>query len=292
MVPSDTLTIAPTRWYGTGDSWWLNEEDDPISQWEKLMPVYKRWGFNVARLAFYFSGAPIFEEAAFTRPLDMDELDKLLDYLYSNGVRSVVDYHLGAKNYIGSPQWMNDWLDLVQRFKNDKRIIAWELKNEPQPHSWYETITKREELLPVMMELVDKIRATGDRHTIVLPSPWYWGYKGRAEEFPDQYRRENIAISFHFWDHKETLEEALAKIHSIREEWQHWMAEGFMVWLGETGVHNFPNKYNTTWEDEREVFLYTIKACIEDGVAFNIWRYNKHPTAYDELLCPFKSGLI
>lgn len=260
-----------TEWYGTGSAWWDKNYDDPISQWSTLIPYYESWKFNTVRLGFIFPDSP-YREDRFTLPLDYEKLDQLLDYLYSNGLLAILDCHNTGDlfGYFGGPEWMNDWINLVARFKNDKRIAAWELANEPSKKwgTWHPSITTYYEFLQAFANCVDSIRALGDTHPVIYPSPYYWGF-----EFPQEPRRSNIIISFHSWNYVHTIEEALEIAQNLRNNWQYWMDQGFPIWVGETGVHAENNKYGTPWDVEAEKFLYVINACIEDGVGFNLWGY-------------------
>jgi len=233
-------------------------------------------------LAFYFPDVPLVKETPLTRPLNTDKLDQLLDYLYSNGIKAIVDFHLKADGWFGSPEWMTHWVNLVSRFKNDKRILAWELMNEVTKVTWHESITGSD-VLRVLTETVDKIRDTGDRHPIVYPNPTYWGYLGRAEEFPEEYRREKTILSFHAWNRERTLEEALEKAYQKREEWQSWLKQNFSVWMSETGVRPPNNSYGTPWDVETEFFRFIINACVEDEIGFNLWGYGTGPIENDIL---------
>jgi len=267
-------TIGPRvnpEWYGTGWGWWDKSFDDPISQWATLIPPYESWKFNTVRLGFVFPDAPYCEDWA-TLPLDYEKLDQLLDYLYSNGLLAILDCHNSenSSSYFGGPEWMDGWVNLVARFKNDRRIAAWELANEPSRKygKWHPSITTYYEFLQAFANCVDAIRALGDTHPVIYPAPYYWGL-----EFPQELRRPNTIISFHSWNYKYTVEETLEKAQNIRSQWQYWMGQGFPVWLGETGVHPETGKYETPWDVEVERFLYVINACIEDGVGFSFWRY-------------------
>lgn len=265
------------KWYGISEDWLLqygNQPLRPIEAWTALIPRLKSWGFNVARLAFRFPDAP----ATSYNVLNLDLLEQILTLLSENGIKAVLDCHnyndhLG---WFGSPAWKADWAALAEHVKGDPRIVGLELFNEPTTDTWYSTITTAQQAILALGECADVIRATGNRHTLIYPAPWY--YRGAA---PEDTRKDYIVIDWHSYSSAETIADAEAKVGADIPGMLIWMNR-FPLWVGEVGIlpqHNY--------DAQKAYVVGTIDNCVGSNTGFALWAYSLdhwHVGSYDEIL--------
>ena len=125
--------------------------------YKAILNAIKRAGFNVVRipysnamvenppipdaLAFYLEGRTINEDLKGLNSLEL--MDKVIAYSGSIGLRIILDNHRSSAG--GGPQenglwftddipessWIDDWLFLARRYKNQDAVVGFDLRNEP-----------------------------------------------------------------------------------------------------------------------------------------------------------------
>ena len=262
------------QWYGIGDDWrlWM-DIDSALATWNALLPHLKvRWGFNTVRLAFSFSDSGGETHTV----LDYGELDRVLDVVGRYGFRAVLDLHnwQDMRGYFGSPQWMQQWSALSSRYRDDARVVAYGLFNEPFRETWHSSV---EDVLSAYVNCIDAIRATGDQHTIVLPPPpLFMATMENAfdsESIPERLRRENVVVSHHAWFMDETaLMEKVEFDRALMDAWEN-------MWMAECGV-----VFEYDREAQENYFKEVVRLCRQRGMGFCVWLYRIDPQLYDGLL--------
>jgi hypothetical protein len=217
------------------------------------VPEIKSFGFNTVRLAFAFNNSGGTADSV----LVYSELDQVLTLLDQNGLLAILDLHNfnDMPGFFGSPGWIQSWADLASHYKNDHTIVAYELFNEPSTANWYSTVQTGGAggpagigCLQALAQCVDAIRATGDNHAIVYPSPYFiipYSQRMNPNYVPQSLRRSNIIITFHGW-YGDTqimtkMETDLAILETEIAGWQ----KSYPVWIGEYGWYTGP-QYNQT----------------------------------------------
>jgi len=181
---------------------------DYIQAWNNLMPRLKKWGINLIRLSAAFQDM---RSSADYGPsgisvLDYTKLENIVKLLDANGIKVIFDFcHVTTPDYFGSEAWMNNWVEVATRYKNDPRVFAFELYNEPFPETWTPAIraattypSPYTDVQRALATCTDRIRATGDNHTIIWPDHdsyhnWNYVYYDTANIRP------NIIQTWHFW---------------------------------------------------------------------------------------------
>lgn len=270
------------RWYGFGYDYLMPDApggpSNYLNNWKQAIDYAKKWNFNTVRLAFCFASAPRTNTSLSI--LDYAKLDQLLTLLDSNNLKAILDLHNYGDmyGYFGSNQWINSWVDFVENFNNDQRIIAWEMFNEPYEATWdRSTIISLTDVPVRCAACIDAIRATGDRHTIVYPYIHTVGL-----HVPPELMRQNLVMTCHTWDvecARSTIQEAITCAQNYfkygqptrptRESILNYRAEGFDLWMGECGLH----ETGTTLEVEQAHLLELVNIALANNLGFNLWRY-------------------
>lgn len=309
-VPPGPSQLHSPEWYGIGADWRLfdhtpqNPEGTPLTD-DQLLQAWRQdiddheeqYGFNMVRLAFSFKDSGGVAHNVFD-----DELDKILDLFSRNGIGVILDLHnWGDMPYFfGSSTWLTDWTAIAQRYKNDTRIIAYELFNEPfgptDPpalngiNNWDPSVTGGGCGIPyssvgksvkeALAQCVDKIRATGDNHTIIYPPPWYFNV-GDELSHPELFSnstacRPNIVITFHEWFEDPTMQTESdfsawwSKQESEMTLWERY----FPIWIGEFGISTVANNIDF----QQTINTVIINWAVANHVGFSLWTSTSSPT--------------
>ena len=217
-----------------------------LANWRSEIPKIKSFGFNTVRLAFAFNNSGDTTHST----LVYSELDQVLTLLDRNGLNAVLDLHNynDMPGFFGSPGWIQSWTDLASHYKNDQRIVAYELFNEPFTANWYSGVqtggaggSEGTGCLQALAQCVDAIRSTGDDRSIVYPDPYFiipYSQRMNPEYIPPSMRRPNIIMTFHFWYGDTQTMDKMNMLFAYREKeaaaWQKY----YTVWIGEYGWYS------------------------------------------------------
>jgi aryl-phospho-beta-D-glucosidase BglC (GH1 family) len=294
-VPRGHADPSDDQWLGIGSDWRVLNQPaalsirDVLDLWRQDVETHlQTWRFNTVRLAFAFPGS-----GGTTRNvLQLDELDQVLTLLASYGIRGILDLHNleDMPGYFGSAAWIAAWVDLATRYRDDDRIAAFELFNEPfgpdkpsRVSTWDPSITGggsnlsdgTEGVAAALAACVDAIRSTGDTHPIVYPDPW-WFRPTRDEVYDPHsfiesgYSRENIVITMHPW--YLWTDQSLEKMYkdflfNQLDKFEAW-AEHYPLWLGEFGAASPDEK---PWHTQKTVGVELVNYALSKGIGFNLW---------------------
>gem|GEM_PF-3426196 len=309
-----TFQLSSAQWHGIGDDWRLYDHtpqnpsgtpltiDQLLQAWQQNIDDHMRaYGFNVVRLAFSF-----LDSGGVTHNTFNSELNDVLALFSRNGIGVILDLHDWADmpNFFGSADWLKDWANLAQTYKNDTRIIAYEIFNEPfgpnnppgtsRIDNWDPSVTgggcgipynnTGKSVKDALAECVDAIRATGDNHTIIYPDPWYFN-GGNELWHPEWFsnstdNRPNIVVTFHDWFESPTLQtEANFSTwwNNLQQEMTLWK-EYFPIWIGEFGISLAAN--NTDFQQKINAGI--INWTVTNHVGFSLWTARSNPTDLEQ----------
>jgi hypothetical protein len=192
----------------------------------------------------------------------------------------VLDLHnwRDMQGFFGSPSWVQSWADLASHYKNDRRIVAYELFNEPYSSTWHSTVqtggddeVEGTDCLEALARCVDAIRETGDQHAIVYPDPWFiipYSQIKNPDFIPVSLRRTNIIISFHCWyNDTQTMDTVNLKLLNKENEVTAWQKH-YPVWVGEYGWYtgsDYDQNIQQAW------LVAWTQSAIKNGIKVNWW---------------------
>jgi hypothetical protein len=285
--------------YGFGEDW--TRDSDPkntqyiLDDWTSLLNKAQRWKFNTVRLAFRFSDLNRTGDTAIF-DLNYTTMDTLLKLFNSRGIKVIADLHNFKDMFgeAGGQKWMNDWLQFTQYYKDDNRIAAFEIFNEPYWDTWARTegITNRAALARAFANLTDKIRQIDPDRMIIWSDSHYFQDTAFISLLPSDAVRSNITYAFHSWN--KTSDMTLALINSneteARMSWWKKQYPDATMWLGEFGTENSAGtKGSAGWEAQNAYVIDLINWTVKNNIGFNMWLYHNSAytgdnTRYDDLL--------
>ena len=293
LVQAQTYPVED-QWIGIGSDWRILNKptslslDNVLNLWKTdIEDRMQKWSFNTVRLGFAFPDA-----GDTTRHvIDYTELDQVLDLFDSYEIKVILDLHNyeDMEGYFGSDAWINSWVELASNYREDDRIIAYEIFNEPfgqdkasRINTWDSSITgggsgiddDSEGVASALAECVDAIRATGDNHTIVYPDPW-WFRPSIAEVYDpltflnSSYSRENIVVTMHPWFlwENQTLPKMNEFFLGQVEKFEAW-TEYYPIWIGEFGA---ASPHEKPWITQKTLCEQIVNYAISEGIGFNFW---------------------
>lgn len=284
---------AEDQWIGIGSDWRVLNKPTELD-FNEVMVLWKKdiedrmekYSFNTVRLAFAFP----YTGVTTRNKIDFRELDQVLDLFDSYGIKVVLDLHNynDMEGFFGSEGWIDSWVEVAERYKNDDRIVGFEIFNEPfgqdnpsRVNTWDSWISGggsgifdgTEGVASALAECVDAIRATGDNHAIIYPDPWWFrGTFGEVfdpQSFIDSgYSRENIVITMHPWffSDNQSIDTIFFEFLPLQiKKFEAWN-EYYDIWIGEFGISNGRPLFV-----QKTACLEIINYASSNGIGFNFW---------------------
>lgn len=262
-------------WRGAGGSY-LFHSNYYILAWEKHLPEIKAMGLNTVRLAFRFPDSNPGENGFVdSDTLDYGKLEEVLAWLDMHGLKAILDCHNYKDMYgdFGSQKLIDDWVALAEHFKDDARIVAYELFNEPGSVTWASWLRSKEDVVKAYANLTDAVRAVDPDRIVIWQSSHYL-----PAEFPEgfaQYLRPNVVYTVHRWYRSLTRDKEV--FEAWTEEELSYMTIRHLVemrekvnapfWLGEFGSHKPFNESNQEWLLTEQLLF----RCEEQVLGWNLW---------------------
>ena len=273
----------PNMWFGAGLDYKLVINryvsiTEALNSWSSHIDSIRALGLNTVRLALAFPDSGVTTHSK----LVYSELDQVIELLAQNEIHVIIDLHNwnDMAGYMGSQSWVDSWADFAEYYKDDDRILAYELFNEPFTSTWHSSITGdgagrydgSNGIARALAECVDVIRATGDNHFIIYPDPWYWLSYDDAFWHPENWvnsahYRSKIIVTFHqYAPNQDTIDELDDYLPDRKRRVTLW-SQYCPVWLGEFGMvrkgHQVEVEYCIRW----------INFALESGFGFNYWMH-------------------
>jgi hypothetical protein len=285
MTPKSSLNSTQSEYYGFGDFYNWDETSYP-GGWDMLFPQMQAKGANAFRLAFIFEDCAQFGMTTKDGTFWNDaEVEALVAKAYSYGMQTVLDLHLvWCPGYLESDNWIDNWENVALKYKDDPRIAAFEIYNEPfsakQSYTQYQLHERFAQCTRVIHEI------DPDRKIIWFPAciAWNGGVKDSETkpyyDHPSEFLEPYIILNNHLWNigndsAKETEAAALYGIQYIAKLKEQYDRE---VIISETGgaigeAGTVPNNYNAYEAQQAYVRTFAAEAP-KYGVGVLFWEAN------------------
>jgi hypothetical protein len=240
-------------WTGNPESWNSTLTDftgAPVTALQKI----SQWKFNTVRLCFAFPNSNSKTHSI----LDLAKMDRVIELIASTGAKVILGCHNvdDMVGFFGSQAWIDNWVQLSQKYKGDQRILAFEIFNEPWAMGESPWFQNQDLTNQAITRCIDAIRAVDPSRMIVYP--WLG--------IVPNYAGSNMLYTLHTWtwttDDATTITEAQNFINNVIVPTiaKYGAAN---VWVGEIGTSS-----------GSIVFIKTlINACVEKGASFNLHMY-------------------
>ncbi|MBT0159195.1 glycoside hydrolase family 5 protein [Candidatus Bathyarchaeota archaeon A05DMB-2] len=247
----------------------------------------KSRGYNCIRLAFGIS--PWYEHHIFYDSDLMDQALALCEEYQMYAILDCMDWWAQpsvqgweAPLPLHEDVWLQTWLAISNRYKNNPIIAGYELYNEilgegstPDGKGQYD----------VYIDCINMLRANGDNHILIVYDSFENAWKTRESEAGVPNRLifspankpsgGNIMYATHRWwggdqanpgDYAQAQREAAEYVNGLIT-YSEYMGN-VPVWAGEFGTYDYDQTYtHAGWEYIKEV----IRLCDEAGISWNYW---------------------
>lgn len=241
------------QWFGYG----VDYKNIQAADFEKML----NWNFNTVRLAFRFA-----DGGSHHSILNYTDLDQVLNQLDLNGLTAILDLHnwQDMNGYFGSEAWIQNWVNLAARYRDDDTVLAYEIFNEPFPQQWNPVVTNKWQVGFYLARCIDRIREVDPNKTIVIPDPqFFMSNEANVQGYIDSGNaRPNTVIAYHWWGARSAFSHHANRI----AVWQPY----FKLWLGEMGFLN-PSGGSYPWAEQFPYTVDKVNYCLDNNLGFNLW---------------------
>jgi len=232
---------------------------DTLESWDAALTKGAKWKFNTIRLVVRFS------------TINYAQLDAVLAKIKAAGCQAIIDNHLlsqwvNADPKFGSQAMRDKWVEIVNRYKNNTTIGAWEIANEPFPSVWDMVNVKIESDVPKEYAIItDLIRAIDPIRPIVVMIP--------HKVDPGVSLRPGWIASFHPYTYGNLMTQAEAQsiLTYRKSQIDSTMKFGYVAgWIGEIECH--PSG-TTPLDIEMWYVSQVLRYGYDNGYGYNYWKY-------------------
>ncbi len=231
-------------------------------------------GANTIRFPFHYK---LFTDEPYMGSTSAEEgfsmLDKLIGEARDNNLRLILDMHDcpggqtgdNIDDSFGYPflmtdetsqeEYINLWVEIAKRYKDELTILGYELMNEPIATYWEgeERDKLNDALMPLYRRTVEAIRTVDPNHIILLGGAQW---NSNFEPLTDWSFDDNIMFTCHRYG-GDASAEAIRSFIEFRDK------TGLPMYMGEIG-HN-----TTLWQE-------TFSKVMEDNnIGYTFWPYKK-----------------
>jgi len=204
-------------------------------------------------------------------------LSKVLTFLDSYGIKAILDLHnyRDMRGDFGSQKWFENWRRLAEHFKDDSRIAAYELFNEPGPNTWDASVADKMDVLKAYAELTDIIHSVDPNRIVIWPSKAYLPYAYDLDRFAETvkpYLKPNVVFTVHRWYRSSQSIFDVWTVKQISYITVNYLIElrrklNVPCWLGEFGSHPPFNVSNPEYTLTEQL----LNRCQEQLLGWNLW---------------------
>jgi hypothetical protein len=281
IIPSteQIQVLTPDKWFG------VENTEDP-SQWTTILSRtnLQGWNFTVHRIAFNWDDINLYSN-----------IESCLTLMDSYRIKAVLDAHYVSGHQLikfGSEQWFINWEQMVTHFKNDSRIIAWEIFNEAFPQyadssiggdgTGTNTALHVEALMKAQYDCSVRIRVIDPTRPIIW-FPHYLSEEGGTTRWTPlsspsgiNYvsKISNIILTWHMYSYgsKSTLSDLQSQLNYKLPQIID-LSKAYPIWLGETAWHETSAGGAVDPVIEAQYVALILKVGREHGWGFNYWAY-------------------
>lgn len=265
--------VASQIFFGTGEDYLLQWG----GTWSELIPKLKYWKFNTVRLLF---SSPTYTGSKLQSVFNYASMNNVLNQLYANGVQGILDLHNQEDHlgYFGSPAWKTFWTDLAQYYKDDPRVAAFEIFNEPNKGTFYNPYWGQYDFTRILAETIDAIHAIDPDRVVVYPPLQFWYFNGWVSSWaevavPSEHIRPHVVYNIHAWMESNTdvnlaTSWAQGTVNAVVSWRNNKMGGNVPVWLGEFGFYTGINN------DAQKAYTRTlVNGMVDNGMGFAWFLY-------------------
>lgn len=294
MYYSDSAVSVWTQYTWTTDGVTYNGHADLANKF--WLPL----GLNVVKLGFTFPG--VGKTCSY---YDETKFDQVLSLFDTRGVKVIAalyptwDAQYNGDGYCGSPKLKADWLAFAQRWKDDDRIVAFNLYGEPVGQinggqgtghaSWYSGLNnERKNLALYFVDLVKSIHTIDPDRVVIYPylALSYWNQDELIGDLEGTgiFEEPNTIFDVvhpYLFDSSiggdqgtNPASKAIMYENSFIVPWVNRVGSS-KVWCGETFMFTHPS-YETEYQDpdmvrQKAFFVEMLNAFVRNRVGFDIW---------------------
>lgn len=258
-------------WRGGGGSY-LFHASNFTDAWQQRLLDMQKMGLNTMRLAFAFlDSTPNSTTGMLSADvLDFAKMDWVIDFLSAHGIRAILDCHnyLDMEGDFGSQKLIDDWQRVAAHYKNDPRIVAYELFNEPYWQMRDPSVRNALDVAETYANLTYAVRRIDPQRIVIWESE---PYAPPLEEIKS-YLVPNMVFTFHRWWTQTRWEFQLFNVEQISYMSLAYAVEyreklGVPFWFGEFGANPPFDVSNPEWllTDQH------LQRCEEQAIGWNLW---------------------
>ena len=270
--------------------------NDDMSNWEtsNILSRLEYWadrGMTVSRIEFQFNDVVIRGGSTYSKA----KFDELLGYFDAIGVKVIADLHndgggsnIDLASYVLTDGFVNNWLQFVTDYKDDDRIAAINIFNEPTDLSSYGTSNTQQ--IQIYADLIADIHVIDPDRVVLFPYWWLMWYNNINIWFDDLQASGVLNDPYVIYDvsHPYFCEYELWDEYMSPEQKADWIFDTQIlpaieffgsadkVWIGETFgfwplAELSPGHPPATWSLQSAFITRIINNCVENDVGFQLF---------------------
>ena len=295
-IPLDSDLISGVLPFtGWGADLALHYNDD-MSNWEtsnilSKLEYWKDRGMTVSRIEFQFSDVEIRDGSTYSKT----KFDELLGYFDSIGVTVIADLHndgggsdIDLASYVLTDGFVNNWLQFATDYKDDERIAAINIFNEPTDLSSLGISNTQQ--IQIYSDLVADIHEIDPDRIVLFPYWWLMWYGSINSWFADLEASGVLNDPYVIYDvsHPYYCEYAPWDEYMTPDQKADWIFDTQIlpaidyfgnsdkVWIGETFgftplAELAPGHPSATWSLQSAFITRIINNCVEYDVGFQLF---------------------
>ena len=285
-------SVLPYTGWGADLTVHYSDQEMDEGQWDNLFPKLEYWanrGMNVMRIEFSFEDTWLGVGSTYYKY----KFDWLLEHLHEIGIKPIADLHnagggstkdssIEIANYVQNPLFYSNWLQFARDYKDDERLAAIQIFNEPTNLD-VKGLSNTQQV-QLFADLVYEIHEIDPDRVVIFPY-WalMWGYNSIYDWFADldasgittePYVVYDISHPYYWeneWDRGLSPEERAISFATTQLEPAITKFGSSNCWVGETFAHYQTTGFGPATEELQSRFvLQMINECVRLGVGFDL----------------------